>query len=104
MPATDAETLMRSRYSAYVQGDAAYLLATWHPDTRPSSLDLNADPKPKWLGLTVKRHVPLDADHVRFEFEARYKLNGRAFRMRETSRFTRLDGRWYYLDGEVEEV
>ncbi len=104
MPATDAETLMRSRYSAYVQGDAAYLLATWHPDTRPSSLDLNADPKPKWLGLTVKRHVPLDADHARVEFEARYKLNGRAFRMRETSRFTRLDGRWYYLDGEVEEV
>lgn len=30
-----AEQLMRSRYSAYVLGDEPYLLATWHPDTRP---------------------------------------------------------------------
>lgn len=95
---------MRSRYSAYVRGNAAYLLATWHPETRPSSLDLSAEPRPKWLGLTVNRHENLDAEHARVEFEARYKINGRAFRMRESSRFTRLDGYWLYLDGELDET
>ncbi|HEX8496958.1 MAG TPA: YchJ family metal-binding protein, partial [Actinomycetales bacterium] len=35
VPAT-AEQLMRSRFSAFAVGDAAYLGATWHPSTRPS--------------------------------------------------------------------
>ena len=38
--APTAEQLMRSRYSAFVVGDAAYLLATWHPSTRPAELEL----------------------------------------------------------------
>jgi SEC-C motif-containing protein len=101
--APDAVTLMRSRYSAYVLGNAAYLLDTWHPSTRPSNLDLNADPKPKWLGLEVKAHRPHDSDHAMVEFVARYKVNGRAFRMREISRFACEEGRWYYLDGDIAE-
>ena len=36
--AATAEQLMRSRYSAFAVGDAAYLLATWHPSTRPAAL------------------------------------------------------------------
>lgn len=94
---------MRSRYSAYVLGDTAYLLATWHPDTRPAELDLTTEPRPKWLGLTVKRHESLGDDTALVEFEARYKVNGRAMRMHETSRFTRMDGRWHYLDGQIDE-
>jgi SEC-C motif domain protein len=93
--------LMRSRYTAYVLEDAPYLLATWHPATRPASLDFDREMRPKWLGLTVKRQVDVDPSHAKVEFVARYKLNGRAFRMHETSRFERLDGRWYYLDGVV---
>ncbi|HEX5675395.1 MAG TPA: YchJ family metal-binding protein, partial [Azonexus sp.] len=53
--AASAEALMRSRYSAYVLRLEEYLLATWHPDTRPSELDLTADDT-KWLGLEVKKH------------------------------------------------
>ena len=53
---------MRSRYSAYVLQLEHYLLATWHPDTRPTSLDL-ADDTTKWLGLEIKRHVT-DGDHA----------------------------------------
>jgi SEC-C motif-containing protein len=34
---------MRSRYSAFAVGDPAYLLATWHPSTRPRSLSLDDD-------------------------------------------------------------
>lgn len=97
----DAESLMRSRYSAYVLGLGSYLLATWHPDTRPATLELDAMPAPQWLGLVVKSHVPLDASHATVEFVARYKLNGRAFKMRETSRFEQVSGRWLYVDGEL---
>ncbi len=100
-PAPDAQALMRSRYSAYVLGDAAYLLSTWHASSRPASLNLDSEPRPKWLGLEVKRYQPIDADHAVVEFVARYKVNGRAFRMQETSRFVRENGRWFYVDGDV---
>ncbi len=99
--APDAERLMRSRYSAYVLGLEDYLRATWHPDTRPAAIELDATPPPHWLGLAVKAHMPLDDNHAMVEFVARYKLNGRAFRLHETSRFERLDGRWLYVDGEI---
>src|SRR3990167_9544048 len=92
-PAPDALALMRSRYSAYVLGREGYLLATWHPDTRPAALDLDVPPRPQWLGLAVKAHVPLDASHATVEFVARYKHNGRAFKLHETSRFEHADGR-----------
>lgn len=102
-PAPDAEALMRSRYTAYTLGDEAYLLATWHPDTRPGRLGLDAEIPPKWLGLAVKRHQAVDADHAVVEFVARYKVAGRAYRLHEVSRFERLDGRWVYRDGQPPE-
>ena len=89
---------MRSRYSAFVLDLGDYLLATWHPRTRPAAVDA----KPvglKWLGLEVRRREPQDADHASVEFVARSKLGGRAQRLHETSRFVREDGRWLYLDG-----
>ncbi len=99
--APDAERLMRSRYSAYVLGLEAYLLATWHPDTRPAALGLDAPPHPRWLDLVVKLHTVQDADHATVEFVARYKLNGRAFRLHETSRFIRVNDLWAYVDGDA---
>ncbi|TXH73137.1 YchJ family metal-binding protein [Thiobacillus sp.] len=101
--APDAESLMRSRYSAYVLGLEDYLRATWHPATCPVALGLDAVPRPQWLGLTVKAYTPLDEIHATVEFVARYKLNGRAFKLHETSRFERVDGRWLYVDGEIRE-
>jgi SEC-C motif-containing protein len=101
MPAATAEALMRSRYCAYVLRREDYLLATWHASTRPVSLDLAVEVPPKWLGLDIRRHEQGDADHAIVEFVARYKINGRAHRLHEASRFVREDGRWYYVDGEV---
>jgi len=94
---------MRSRYSAYVLGLENYLKAIWHPDTCSAILGLDATPHPQWLGLRVKSHVPLDDSHAMVEFVARYKLNGRAFRLHESSLFERVDGRWLYVDGEISE-
>ncbi len=97
-PAPDAEKLMRSRYSAYALKLEAYLLATWHPDTRPAALDLAAD-NAKWLGLEVKQHIVESADRATVEFVARYKIGGRAHRLHEISRFVCEQGCWFYLDG-----
>jgi SEC-C motif domain protein len=91
---------MRSRYSAYVLKQEDFLLATWHPATRPSELDLAADGT-KWLGLEVKRHEARDDNHATVEFVARYRIAGRGHRLHELSRFVREDGRWYYRDGEL---
>ncbi len=98
-PAADADTLMRSRYSAFVLGRAEYLLATWHPSTRPT--DLALDPAAKWLGLEVRSHKLLDANHAEVEFVARYRDGGRAVRLHERSRFVRESGRWFYVDGDL---
>jgi len=93
---------MRSRYSAYVLDLLDYLLQTWHPDTRPESLEPNP-PGLKWLGLQVRRHQRQDAEHALVEFVARCRQDGRATRMHETSRFVRNDGRWLYVN-DVDDI
>lgn len=92
---------MRSRYVAYALRLESYLLATWHASTRPASLELDKEPKLCWLGLSIKRHELQGDDQAIVEFVARYKINGRAYRLHETSRFVREDGCWFYLDGDI---
>ena len=96
--APTAEALMRSRYCAYVHGARDYLLANWHPSTRPATLEF--DDAVRWLGLSVKRHEQHAPDAAVVEFVARYRIGGgAAMRLHEVSRFVRESGRWYYLDG-----
>lgn len=100
-PAPDAESLMRSRYSAYVREDADYLLRTWHATTRPAELPMEtpANARTTWLGLDVQRTATTGPDSAEVVFVARYRIGGgRAVRMQEHSRFLREDGHWYYLD------
>jgi SEC-C motif-containing protein len=97
-PAPDAEHLMRSRYSAFVLERADYLLSTWHLSKRPASLEF--DEGAKWLGLEVREHKATGADTAEVEFVARYRVQGRAVRLHERSRFVREDGRWFYVDGD----
>ena len=101
LPAPTAEALMRSRYMAYGLGLEPYLLATWHPSTRPTSLDFNKEPPLNWIGLTIKRHEQLGEDKAIVEFIARYKIGGRAQRLHESSRFVRESGFWFYVDGDI---
>ena len=98
-PAPDAETLMRSRYSAFVRGDVPYLLATWHASQRPATLELEAGAK--WLGLEIRRHRMTGEHSAEVEFVARFRVGGRAVQQHENSRFVCEEGRWYYLDGDV---
>jgi SEC-C motif-containing protein len=98
-PAT-AEQLMRSRYCGFVLCDETYILSTWHPSTRPGKVSL--DGEQRWLGLSIRgleRGGP-DDDAGNVEFVARFKKEGKGHRLHEISRFEKMDGRWYYLDGQ----
>lgn len=101
--APDALALMRSRYTAYALQRQAYLLATWHPATRPAALELYDGTAQKWLKLKVLRHGldPVDPARATVEFVARYKVGGRAFRLHEVSRFALENDCWFYVDGEI---
>ncbi|WP_336855207.1 YchJ family protein [Sinomonas albida] len=100
--APTAEALMRSRYSAFALADepgmADYLLATWHPSTRPATLEL--DDGTRWRRLAVVRIEaggPFDRAGI-VEFAAHYTDDGGRGVLRETSRFVREDGRWLYVE------
>ena len=100
-PAPTAEQLMRSRYCAYVLGDAAHLLRTWHRSTRPVSLTLDDDLR--WEGLEVLARSgggPFD-DQGTVEFRAhhRHRFEDGHGVQHEVSRFVRERGRWFYVDG-----
>ncbi|AKK11050.1 YchJ family protein [Corynebacterium uterequi] len=101
-PAPTAVALMRSRFSAFVVGDAEYLLRTWHPLSRPERLDLSDSPI-RFYRLDIHDTVaggPFDSAGV-VEFEAFYKGTS-VGSQRERSRFERgSDGVWYYVDGDV---
>lgn len=103
-PAPTAEALMRSRFTAFALGLADYLLATWHPSTRPASLEL--DPQIRWQRLEILQTSgrPFD-DAARVRFAAHWRTapgipaeHRRRGVQEEDSRFLREDGRWYYLD------
>ena len=98
--APTAELLMRSRYTAYALKREDYLLATWHSSTRPLTLDLKQQFH-QWLGLIIKHHEQSSPDQAAVEFVARYKINGRAYRLHEISRFARENGMWFYVDGDI---
>jgi SEC-C motif domain protein len=100
-PATTALALMRSRYTAFVRGDAAHLERTWHPRTRPARIDLDAGMT--WTGLHidgVEAGGPDDEEGI-VAFRASWSGAGERGTLQERSRFTRRGGRWMYLDGDV---
>ncbi|MEU1011520.1 YchJ family metal-binding protein [Streptomyces sp. NPDC005890] len=94
--APTAELLMRSRYCAFVQGDAGYLLRTWHPRTRPQRLDL--DPRMRWTGLEILDTTDGSAFHGTGTVTFRASYRGGS--LHERSRFVRVDGAWVYVDGD----
>ena len=91
---------MRSRYSAFVQLNAQYLLDTWHPCTRPASIEFNTNQK--WLGLRILDARMHEESAGQVEFVARYRIGGTsASKLHERSRFVREGERWFYLDGDI---
>ena len=95
---------MRSRFSAFALGLTPYLLASWHPSTRPATLE--PDPGTEWRRLQIVDVMaggPDDAEGV-VEFRASFRSTSGggagAGLLHERSRFVRDEGRWVYLDGD----
>jgi len=101
-PPPTAEALMRSRYSAYVRGEFAYLLATWHASNR-QQVDFSAQEGIRWTGLEILNTAaggPDDREGT-VEFIVSYTQAGTDRTMYEKSRFVQEDGRWFYIDGII---
>ena len=94
---------MRSRYSAYACGDDAYVLATWAPETRPSTLFEPGEARPKWMKLQVLGHsTAADEQSGEVHFRAVARTAHGALKMEEHSHFRRDEaGHWLYVSGEV---
>ncbi|MCH0541701.1 hypothetical protein I3F58_19450 [Streptomyces sp. MUM 203J] len=97
--APTAESLMRSRYSAFVACDEPYLLRTWAAATRPRTVEL--DPDTRWTGLEILDTTDGTLFHTTgtVTFAAHYTHQGRPGALRERSRFEKAGGRWVYVDG-----
>jgi len=102
--APTAEALMRSRYSAYVRRDGAYLHRTWAQETRPSKASLAKLADTHWCGLTIietTEGLVEDAQGC-VHFIARFIApDDSEQQMEEVSLFRRDKGRWVYVSGDV---
>ena len=88
---------MRSRYTAFVKEDKDYLLRTWHESTRPKELDF--EPL-HWRSLKIEAFMPLSETTARVKFVAKARDDaGNMITLKESSRFVKENGRWYYIDG-----
>ena len=98
---------MRSRYTAFALADAAYLLATWHPSTRPATL--RPEPGVQWRRLRILNTTAGGVDDAtgEVEFQAFWRVLPSPGRERdggvlhEHSRFRSENGRWFYVDGDA---
>jgi len=96
--AENAEQLMRSRYTAYVENDAEYILKTWHPDHRPD--DLQMDEKVNWINLRII-DFSSSGNKAIVEFEALLQFDGRIDALHEKSQFVFEKGGWLYTTGKM---
>jgi len=103
--APTAEALMRSRYTAYVEHDDAYLLASWDPQTCPDDPHPSADNGTTWTGLKILRaEAGTEGDDEGVvEFIASCDVRGTPAQLHEISQFRRSEGRWLYVDGDTQQ-
>lgn len=108
-----AEQLMRSRFAAYARRDAAYVLETWHPSTKPDSLNLDDDLR--WVALQIVEASPdgaptnrfdaakagNDGERARVHFRASWRSSTERGLLEERSTFVRENGLWFYVDGVI---
>lgn len=106
-PAPTAEALMRSRYTAYVRGDADYLQRTSAGEAllRFDRADIAASfASTEWLGLEIRKVEAGGSTDMtgHVAFTARFRQNGRLQALSERSEFRRIGGAWRYCRGEVD--
>ena len=99
---TTAESLMRSRFTAYARRDVEYLLSSWDASKRPADIDFSRETA-QWQTLAIigrKKGGAQDSKGI-VEFKAYYTQDGEDCFMHEISRFVKSGSRWLYLDGAI---
>ncbi|MFT4652862.1 MAG: SEC-C motif-containing protein [Patiriisocius sp.] len=121
--APDPEALMRSRYSAYATKNFAYVALSYAANYTPNNAVASAAKIDVYT--TVKRKSPISVSDIQLssentlwcklevlnafelanrgevEFIAYYKTDGGFFAMHELSRFSKVNDRWFYEDGDM---
>ncbi len=104
--ALTAEQLMRARYCAFAEVNIDFLGRSIHPDSRTDH-DTEATRRwaanSDWLGLEIvstEQGGEEDQQGV-VEFIATFKEKGVTRRHHEKSHFTRVDGEWCFVDGDL---
>lgn len=95
--------LMRSRYTAYALGGyGEYLLFTWLPESSKGlTVTSLSEKNHEWVKLEIL-HAKQKGNKGIVEFNAYYKGDDDSLNvLYEKSSFQRIEGRWYYIDGEV---
>lgn len=106
-PAATAEQLMRSRYSAFALGLVRYIFETTHPSQR-ADFDIGQLQQQlaatTWVGLTITSRKAGSRSDSRGEvsFEAKFEDEQGSGVLSERSQFVKQQGRWFYVDGDVE--
>lgn len=98
LAAPTPEALMRSRYSAFAAEDVDYLKSTWHRQTCPANLTLEADTR--WLQLQVQA-AEEQGDQGKVRFVALFQEKDEWLQLSEESNFVKEQERWYYVDGDA---
>ena len=97
--ADTAEDLMRSRFTAFSLGHWSYLENSLHPDERSGTEGLSQQQKGvRWTRLEIlesRKGGALD-NEGEVSFKAHFVQNGQNKILRETSKFLKIDGKWYY--------
>ena len=104
LPQTASE-LMASRYVAYATQAVDYLLETHDPKTRSEAdrkATLEWSRQADWRGLEIlsTEKGSAEDDEGVVEFVARYALGGAEHKHHERAEFRKLDGRWFFINGE----
>lgn len=102
--APTAETLMKSRYSAFVKAEIDYLYRTISNDQQK---DFNFEEtedwakNSEWKGLEIIETVEGGAEDNKgtVEFVARFKQNNQEVSHHEIASFEKMDGKWFFMDG-----
>lgn len=98
--AETTEQLMRSRYSAYAQGNMAYIKKTMAGNALKefqAQKQQGWEQPTEWLGLVVHSSKSLKKKGT-VEFTVTYRREGQKRSMREHSEFKKIDGKWFYVD------
>ena len=104
--AQSSETLMRSRYSAYAQGNAKYIFNTYAKDKQaenPVKEIAEFANSCQFIKLEIiDSQDQSDTGYVKFK--AHYLFGNLYCTLHEKSEFIKVEGAWFYLDGDIKDT